>query len=68
VGPAIDTVRGLCTFLGPLENNEVAREAISELVCMALNGEEITLRVLDQVALEIENARARPGRRARGRA
>jgi tetratricopeptide (TPR) repeat protein len=62
------TVRAMCTFVGLLEDNQVASEAISELVCMALNGEEITLRVLDQVALEIENARARPGRRARGRA
>ena len=67
VGPAIDTVRGLCTFLGPLENNEVAREAISELVCMAWRGEEMTLRALDRVARAIEEGRARRRRRARGR-
>jgi hypothetical protein len=67
VGPALETVHGMCAFLGPLEDNEVAREAVSHLVCMAWRGEEITLRALDRVARAIEEGRARRRRRARGR-
>ncbi len=68
VGPALETIKEMSTFLEPLKHNKVASQAILRLVRMALAGEEITLQMLDRVAREIEKGRAQRGRRARGRA
>jgi tetratricopeptide (TPR) repeat protein len=53
VDRARETVEAMRAFLEPLKGNKVARRAIDELVRLARSGEEITLLVLDRVALEL---------------
>ena len=54
------TVKSMAAFLEPLKRNTVASEAILQLLRLVLAGNQITLRVLDQVGRVLEKERARP--------
>lgn len=62
---AYETAKAMATLVKPLESNEVASAAITELVRCAIAGRGLTAGLLDEISRGIEKERARPSSRAR---
>ncbi len=57
---ALQTIKDMAALPGPLADNAIASETVRQLIRLALTGERITHRILDQMSQAIKQSRTRP--------